>query len=204
MNLFNKLAQEIVVCDGGMGTMLQAAGLPPGTPPEIWNLSSPDKIKAIHKAYIGAGAQIITTNTFGGNRIKLKEYGLEKDIQTINQKAIEIARSASNESTIVAASIGPTGKFLKPFGELTFTEAYEIFKEQASYLTHADVIMIETMIDSLELKAAVIGARDAILSKVGVDSEMFPLPLKKENLSYRGSRVFKGGGVFPLPLKKEN
>ncbi|MDI6840534.1 MAG: homocysteine S-methyltransferase family protein [bacterium] len=163
MKIFSRLTKEILVADGAMGTMLQEAGLPAGALPELWNLTHPERVKSIHMAYIKAGANIITTNTFNANRARLSEFGLAKNIKQINEKAAQIALDVAKPDTIVAGSIGPSGKFLKPFGELDFDKAYKIFYEQAKYLSLAgvDVIIIETMVDILELKAAILGSMDA-------------------------------------------
>ncbi len=160
---FYELARTgIVFSDGAMGTMLQARGLSPDEPPELWNLTRPDDIKAVHEAYIEAGAMMLTTNTFGGNRIKLSAFGLQDKLKEINYAGVKIAKEASKGRAIVAASIGPTGKFIKPLGDMTFDEMYEVYKEQIEVLAEAgaDVLDFETMVDILELKAAVLAAKD--------------------------------------------
>ncbi|RKD34180.1 homocysteine S-methyltransferase family protein [Thermohalobacter berrensis] len=152
-----------LVFDGAMGTMLIEEGLKAEDCPEKLNIEKPEIIKDIHRLYIEAGADVITTNTFGGNRIKLAEYGLEKVLKEINKNAVKIAKEAAKEKNcLIAASIGPTGKFVEPMGELSFDHAYEIFKEQIKVLAKEgpDFIIFETFSDLGELRAGVIAAKD--------------------------------------------
>ena len=153
----------IYVFDGAMGTMLQSANLKPGDCPELLNLDQPDLIKKIHLEYISSGADIIETNTFGGNRIKLEHYGLGNRTKEINIAAAKIAKAAAGEKIKVAGSMGPTGKFIEPLGNLSFDEAYTVFFEQARYLAEAgvDYILIETSIDIQEMRAALLAAKTA-------------------------------------------
>ena len=155
---FLKLVKEkVLVIDGAMGTMLHKAGFTKGCTDEL-NLKNPELIKSIHKSYADAGANIIITNTFGANRLKLAEYGLgDKTIQ-INQAAVKIAREAA-PNCIIAGDIGPLGKYIEPLDELTFDKAYELFSEQARGLKDADLLIIETISDIKELKAAILAAR---------------------------------------------
>lgn len=156
----------IKIFDGAMGTMLQELGLEPGICPEIWNLKHPDKITAIHQRYLQAGANIIETNTFGANRIKLKHYGLENQVEKIVEAAVKAARAAGKAE--VAGSVGPTGKFIAPLGDLEFEEAVEVFYEQIKALDRAgaDLILIETIIDIQEMRAALIAAKSATAKPV--------------------------------------
>ncbi len=152
----------IKLFDGAMGTMLQNAGLKPGECPECFNITHPEVIVNVHTQYITHGADIIETNTFGANRIKLAYYHLDDKVASINAAAVTNARTACNAQTKIAGSIGPTGKFLEPLGELTFDEAYEVFAEQAQALEKAgvDLFIIETMIDIQEMRAALLAVKD--------------------------------------------
>jgi len=153
----------VIVADGAMGTMLQEAGLPPGTPPEGWLLENAEAVRSIHQAYIDAGSDLILTCTFGATRPRLARTGLADRLEEINRRAVEIARQAAGDEVFVAGDIGPMGEFLAPLGELTYEEAVEIFAEQADALNRAgvDVIYIETMSALEEVKAAVEGALQA-------------------------------------------
>jgi 5-methyltetrahydrofolate--homocysteine methyltransferase len=154
---------EVLLADGAAGTMLMAAGLPPGTPPELWNVEQPEKIIALHSAYVEAGSQIILTNTFGGNRIKLGKAGLAERVRELNQAGAALARQATGDQAAVAGDIGPTGELMAPFGSLTFDEAVTAFAEQAAALADGgvDAIWIETMVDIDEARAAVTGAHQS-------------------------------------------
>lgn len=155
-----------LVFDGAMGTQLQAAGLKAGAAPELICLREPEKITAIHAAYVAAGADVVTTNTFGANRMKLEEgaraEGLVRtpSVAEVFSAAIRCAREA--HPRYVAADIGPTGALLKPLGTLSFDDAYELFAEQVRAATSAgaDLIIIETMADLLEAKCALLAAKD--------------------------------------------
>lgn len=161
INLENELGKRIVFFDGGMGTMLQASGLGAGELPEIWNLTHPKTISDIHKAYLAAGADIIKTNTFGANSVKLKQSGY--NVNEIVSTGVWLAKDAASEyGALVAMDIGPTGKLMKPLGDLGFEEAVSVFAEAAKAGERAgvDLILIETMSDSYECKAAVLAAKE--------------------------------------------
>lgn len=149
--------------DGAMGTMLQAAGIQPGESPELWNVTNPDKVEAVHAAYIEAGSTIITTNTFGAGKFKLAHYGLADKFEELNTAAVRVAKKAAQGHAKVAGGLSPTGKFIEPLGELSFDDAYDAFYEQAAVLLRAgvDYIIIETIIDLQEMRAALIAAREA-------------------------------------------
>jgi len=151
----------IEIFDGAMGTMLQAGGLKAGACPELMNVDAPEVVKNIHRAYIDAGATIIETNTFGASSLKLAHYGISDRVRELNFAAVKIAKSAGNVK--VAGSIGPTGKFIAPLGDLTFDDAYKIFYEQSAALAEAgaDFLIIETCIDIQEMRAALLAAKDA-------------------------------------------
>jgi 5-methyltetrahydrofolate--homocysteine methyltransferase len=148
--------QRIVIGDGAIGTLLQMCGLAPGQPPEMMLLDNPGSVKDVHRMYIDAGADILTTNTFGANRPKLALHGLEGYLETINCRAVEMARKVSGENNFVAASIGPTGELLRPMGSLTVPELVTIYREQVRVLKKAgaDFAILETMTDLGEIQAA--------------------------------------------------
>ena len=144
--------------DGGTGTVLQSMGLPAGTPPEMWNLSAPEKITALHEDYLNSGANIIKTNTFGINRDKYNNY------EELINAALDCAEKAvsGRENAFIAFDIGPTGRLLKPLGDLDFEDAVEIFSANIKVAaSRSDVILIETMNDSYETKAAVLAAKES-------------------------------------------
>ncbi len=151
----------ILVADGATGTQLQKAGLKPGASPERWNLENPEAIRALHRGYIEAGANVVLTNTFGGTRFRLARHGLEGQVREINAAAAKLAREVAGESVFVFGDIGPSGELLKPLGKLTYEEAVAGFGEQAEGLLagSVDAILIETMSDINEAKAAVQGVR---------------------------------------------
>lgn len=155
-----------IVADGGMGTMLFSMGLERGASPELWNVERQDDVRSIHRGYVEAGAQIILTNTFGGNRFRLGMHDLEDRAAELNQAAAELAcaEADSAENPVVGGgSMGPTGQMIAPMGTLTFEDAVTAFEEQARALVAGgvDVLWIETMSDLEEVRAAVEGARNA-------------------------------------------
>jgi 5-methyltetrahydrofolate--homocysteine methyltransferase len=153
-----------VITDGAMGTVLFSSGLDQGDPPELWNVDYPDRVAAVHQAYYDAGAQVMLTNTFGGNRYRLMLHNAQDRVAEVNQAAAAILRevvSKNDNQAVVAGDIGPSGQVLTPYGELSFQEAKEGFAQQAEALISAgvDVIWIETMSDLEEVRAAIEGAR---------------------------------------------
>ncbi len=153
----------IKIFDGGLGTMLQAAGLPPGYCPELWTLENPEALAEIHGQYVLAGSNIITTNTFGANRIKLSHYNLQDKVALLNAAAVKTARSACGPDTQIAGSLGPTGKFIAPLGDQSFETTYDVYYEQVQCLeaSGVDMIIIETIIDIQEMRAALLAAKAA-------------------------------------------
>ena len=153
----------IHIFDGATGTMLQAAGLKAGECPELVNLERPAMMRKIHKTYIEAGATILETNTFGGCALKLEHYGLAEKAREINIAAVHIAKEAAAGRAKIAGSMGPTGRFIEPLGDLDFEAAYQTYFEQAAALEEggADYILIETSIDIQETRAALLAAKEA-------------------------------------------
>ncbi len=159
MKIIERLGKEVLIIDGSMGALLQSEGLPSGYAPDLWNLEKPDAIASVHKRYVEAGAQIIISNTFGASRPRLEEYGRQNDLKKINRAGIEIARKAADGRALVAGGTGPSGKLIFPMGDVDFEDAVAIFREQGQALVEAgaDLLIIETMFDLMETKAAVIG-----------------------------------------------
>ena len=159
------LKDHILIFDGAMGTMLQKEGLPIGDNPEIFGIKNPHKLLKIHKKYLEAGSNVLTTNTFGCNELKVNKLGYT--VEEVIDRAVSIAKQAIEESDkskprFVALDIGPIGEMLEPMGTLSFDRAYEIFKRQAiqGEKSGADLIIIETMMDLYEAKAAVLAAKE--------------------------------------------
>ncbi len=153
-----------LLADGAMGTMLFQAGLEFGDPPEAWNVLHPDRVRLIHRGYLEAGARLILTNTFGGNRFRLAMHGLQGRAAEFNRMGAAIARAeveSAGDHALVAGDIGPSGAILAPLGELEYEAAVEGFAEQAAALAAGgvDVIWIETMSALEEVHAALEGVR---------------------------------------------
>ena len=156
------IGKRIIFSDGAMGTALQAAGLEAGTAPEDWNITHPEVLVGIHSAYINAGSDIITANTFGANRYKLEsEYSVEQVVAAA-MKNVKTAIDRSGRECFAALNVGPTGRLLAPMGDLPFDDAYCAFREmiEAGVKNGADLIYIETMTDMYEMKAAVLAAKE--------------------------------------------
>ncbi len=169
--------RTVLVADGATGTMLQRAGLPAGAAPESWNLENPDAVRALYQAYADAGADLILTNTFGGTRIRLERDGLGAHVHAINVAAAQLACAVVADKGLAIGDIGPTGQILEPLGALTYADALAAFTEQAAALAEGgvDAIVIETMSDLEELKAAVAGVRQVttlpILTTMSFDTK---------------------------------
>ena len=159
MNFKSFLKNHIVVLDGAMGTELQNAGLALGELPEEWNISRPDVIEGIHRAYFAAGADVVYANTFGANSLKFGERTKEVVAAGV---ACALRARGNGKNKFVALDVGPTGKLLKPLGDLDFEAAVKIFGAtiSAGAEAGADLIAIETMNDVYELKAAVLAAKE--------------------------------------------
>lgn len=161
MKITERIKNKRLIFDGGMGTLLQAAGLPAGLAPEKWNIEDPDKITAVNRSYIEAGCDILTSNTFGVNTLK---YTAD-EVARMTHAAFSCMRKAVAESgreVYLALDIGPTGKLLEPYGDLSFEDAISVFSTtiKAGVECGADLILIETMNDSYETKAAVLAAKE--------------------------------------------
>lgn len=160
----DRVKREILVVDGAMGTLLQQRGLPSGWCPEEWNVSHPGVIQEVHRLYLDAGADIITTNTFGAIPSKLADYEMADRVREFNLAAVRLAKEVAKPfGAMVAGSVGPLGKFLRPLGSLSFDEAYQQFLVQCRVLVEAevDLILFETFGDIGEMRAALIAAADA-------------------------------------------
>lgn len=163
--LLDRLGKEWLFCDGGSGTILQANGLQPGELPETWNLSHKERIVKLHRDYFESGADIVVTNTFGANALKFPDH---EELRQIVTNAVTLAKQARKEvgredDAYVALDLGPTGKLLEPLGDLSFDRAVELFSEVVRYGAEAgcDLVSIETMNDSYEVKAAVLAAKES-------------------------------------------
>ncbi len=189
-SILDAMKERRIFCDGGMGSMLQERGLVAGELPEHWNLSHRKVLKEIHKEYLDAGADLITTNTFGANRLKYKE-----NLEDIVTAAVENARDAIREAGHgwIALDLGPTGKLLKPLGDLPFEEAVSLYREVVTIgvKAGADLILIETMSDSYELKAAVLGAKEGGVGPETVEQ----LPVFATVIYDERGKLLTGGSV---------
>jgi 5-methyltetrahydrofolate--homocysteine methyltransferase len=222
MNAFEKLLNSNgpILLDGAMGTLLMAAGLEHGDPPEEWNLTQPEKIRKVHRDYIEAGSQIILTNSFGGNSFRLALHNLEDQVFDLNKAAAENARQEADKAeqiVLVAGSMGPTGQLLEPVGEMTFSQAQEAFREQAKGLGAGgvDLFWIETMSDLEEVRAAVAGIREvnelpisATLSfdthghtMMGVDPTRALNTLQEEDIALLGANCGTGSDELIEAMK---
>ena len=167
MSVLDYLGKELLYFDGAMGTRLQAAGLKPGELPEVWNITHGDVVAGIHAGYVRAGANILKSNTFGANALKMKGSGYS--VEDVVLAAFENARRAfasvpemPEEKKFTALDLGPTGKLLAPYGDLQFEEAVSLYAEivRAGDKAGADLILVETMSDTCEAKAAILAAKE--------------------------------------------
>ncbi len=177
------LKKKILILDGATGTELQKRGMPPGVCPEAWCRENPKAIGDIHRAYRDAGSDIVYTCTFGGNRPKLSQYGIQA-VREVNRDLATIARRAVGAKTLIAGSIGPTGRFVEPFGDLAFEDAVGIFREQAQGLLDGgvDCFVIETMMDIQEARAALIAVRE-----IGSFFTLVTMTFEKEGRTLNGT-----------------
>jgi len=227
MNIKEEIKEQLnrrpLLLDGAMGTMLQKYGLRSGECSEGWNISHPQVVQKIHQEYIKAGADVILTNTFGANRIKLSSFDRENNILKINEIAVNIAKRAINKEIssekriFIAGSVGPTGKILEPYGDLKVSEAYKNYKEQAVILEKAgiDLIILETFYDLEEIRAALKAVKentdlmviasmtfDKNLKTIyGVDPERAVIVLENEGADGVGANCGTGPEVLYKVLK---
>lgn len=158
-------AGELLLADGATGTQLQARGLRVGAPGEEWNLSHPEEVADLARSYAAAGSDLVYTNTFGGNRIRLRRYDLAHRVAEINRQAVALARqgvAAAGREVLVVASIGPTGELLEPWGDLKAEEALGAFREQVEALAEAGVdgLVLETFSALEEIALALQAAQE--------------------------------------------
>ena len=227
MNVKEEVKEQLnkrpLLLDGAMGTMLQAYGLKSGECSEEWNISHLQVVQKIHQEYIKAGADVILTNTFGANRIKLSSFGRETNILKINEIAVNIAKDAINKERnlekriFIAGSVGPTGRILEPHGDLKVSEVYKNYKEQAGILEKAgvDLIILETFYDLEEIKAALKATKEntnlmVIASMTfeknlktiyGVDPERAVIVLENEGTDGIGANCGTGPEILYEVLK---
>ena len=161
MKFIERLGKEWLFFDGGMGSILQERGLAAGELPETWNITRPEEIQSIHRAYLDAGSDIINTNTFGANALKFPD-NLREIVEAAVSNAKEARRQSGREDAYIALDLGPTGRLLQPMGDLPFEQAVELFGEvvRIGAAAGVDLVLIETMSDSYELKAAVLAAKE--------------------------------------------
>lgn len=158
----NLVSDKVLILDGATGTELQKQGMPTGVCPEQWVIENPDKIKQIQKAYIDAGSDIIYTCTFGGNQIKLEEFGLGDRTFEINRRLAQLSKEAADGKCLVAGDIASTGRFIKPLGDMPFEVCVNVYKEQVKGLLAGgvDLFVIETMLDIQEARAALLAVKE--------------------------------------------
>ncbi len=168
------LERRALVADGAMGTMLYSRGVFINRCYDELNLSQPSLIREIHGEYVRAGAEILETNTFGANRMRLAGYGLADRLPAINEAGVRLAREASQGAAFVAGAIGPLGVLIEPLGPTSFEEAREIFREQAEVLVRAgvDLLILETFSDINELRQAILAAREAAGSELVIIAQV--------------------------------
>lgn len=159
--LLDAIKTRVLLCDGAMGTQLQLRGMKPGECGESWNVTRPDDVRAIHAAYVDAGCDLITTNSFGGSGVALRRHGLEPRVTELNLAAARIAREAAGDDRWVLGDIGPLGELVEPFGDISEDDARAAFAAQAAALAEggADALLVETMADPNELAIAVRAAK---------------------------------------------
>ncbi len=182
---------QVVVFDGAMGTQLYAKGVFINQCYDELNLRAPDLIREVHRAYIKAGAEVIETNTFGANRAKLAQYGLESEVTTINREAAKLAREVAEDDVLVAGAVGPLGIRLEPYGPTSLLEARQMFAEQMNGLKEggADLFILETFADVHEIEQAILAAREIdpdfpVIAQMTIGSDcLTPYGLSPEDIA---------------------
>lgn len=194
-NDFKDLTKNILLLDGATGSNLMAAGMPRGVCTETWVLQHRNVLQKLQKAYIDAGSQIIYAPTFGANRINLKMHHMEDKIKEMNYELVAIAKESAQGQAFIAGDITTTGKMMSPAGDLTYEEAFEVYKEQISFLRDAgvDMIIAETMINIEETLAAV----DAAL-------QVCELPILCTMTVEADGSIFSGGNAVEAALALES
>jgi len=187
--ILDLIKNRIVVLDGAMGSLLIDQGLPPGDPPDFWNISNPEKVQKIHKSYFDAGSDVVFTNTFGSSMLKMMAYKHGNSIEDYNKKAVELAIEICPEHGYIAGDIGPCGGFLPPVGTTTGEEFYNNSLEQAQYLSEAgvDFFVVETMVDIEEAEAAVRAIKE--ISKLPILASITYKKTKRGYFTIMGNSV---------------
>src|SRR6266566_4526095 len=216
----DQLSRRVLVADGAMGTMLYDKGIFINRCYDELNLSSPDIIRQIHLDYVKAGAEILETNTFGGNRMRLAAFGLTEKLGAINRAGVKIARDAARDAAYVAGAVGPLGTNIEPLGPTSFDEARSIFREQVEHLAEAgaDLLILETFFNLDELREAVFAAREVagpemvIVAQVtiddfgnlrgGADTETFTRRLDEWPVDVIGANCSAGPKVMLETIEK--
>src|SRR5882724_10236204 len=216
----DQLSRRVMVADGAMGTMLYDKGIFINRCYDELNLTSPDMVRQIHNDYVKAGAEILESNTFGANRMRLAAFGLGEKLRAINHAGVKLAREAARDNTFVAGAVGPLGANIEPLGPTSFAEARSIFREQVEQLVEAgvDLLILETFFNLDELREAVFAAREVagpemvIVAQVtiddfgnlrsGADTETFTRRLDEWPVDVIGANCSAGPKVMLETIEK--
>lgn len=194
-NEFRELTKNILLLDGATGSNLMAAGMPRGICTETWILNHRDVLKKLQKFYVNAGSRVLYAPTFGANRMNLSLHHLEEHIKEMNYELVALAKESAGDMAFVAGDITTTGKMMEPAGDLTYEDAFEVYKEQISFLNEAgvDFIIAETMINIDETLAAVDAA-----------SQVCELPILCSMTVEADGSIFSGGNAVEAALALES
>lgn len=194
-NEFRELTKNILLLDGATGSNLMAAGMPRGVCTETWILNHRDVLKKLQKSYVNAGSRVLYAPTFGANRMNLSLHHLEEHIKEMNYELVALAKESAGDMAFVAGDITTTGKMMEPAGDLTYEDAFEMYKEQISFLNEAgvDFIIAETMINIDETLAAVDAA-----------SQVCELPILCSMTVEADGSIFSGGNAVEAALALES